>query len=68
MITDKDGNVYLTYKEYANEYRMTEAAVRQLVHRGNIWCVKIGKKPYIYRGDVPYRKTPGRPKKCVTHF
>lgn len=63
MITDKNGTEYLTYREFAERFGYSEACVRQMVHRGNLWCTKFGKKPYIRSDDEPLPKPMGRPTK-----
>lgn len=62
MVVDSGGEMLLTYKEYSDRVGISEATVRQLVHRGNLWIVKIGKKPYIYAEDRPMHRKRGRPK------
>lgn len=62
MIVENSGEMLLTYKEYSERTGISEATVRQLVHRGNLWIVKVGKKPYIYADDMPMHKKMGRPR------
>lgn len=59
---EEDGTMLLTYKEYSERRGITEASIRQLVHRGNLWIVKVGRKPYIYAEDRPMKRKRGRPK------
>ena len=66
MITDKNGTEYLTYREFAERFGYSEACVRQMVHRGNLWCTKFGNKPYVCAEDEPLPKPRGRPTKEVS--
>ena len=62
MIKDQDGDIYLSYSEYSEKYGLSEPVIRQRVHRGTIWVKKIGRRSYIWEGEIPSVGLPGRPK------